>query len=288
MSGTNSADFTYLNQRLSLAISPCPNDTMIFGPWIQNLLPNSTAPEVSFHDIQTLNERARLAEDDVIKVSFHAAGHLLRDYQLLHSGGALGRGCGPLLVSKKAYSKSQLNALPIAIPGKLTTAALLLRLWNPLLENLIELPFHEIMPAIEQGKVAAGAIIHESRFTYPEHGLQAIVDLGEWWETETGAPIPLGGILIRRSFGRQIIQAVERTIQQSLRFAWENPTQVQPFIALHAQEMDVDVQRQHIELYVNDFSFAYGMEGERAIRVLFERATQAGFFPPNAINRLFR
>jgi 1,4-dihydroxy-6-naphthoate synthase len=264
---------------LQLAISPCPNDTLIFGAWIQNLLPNSIPPCVEFHDIQTLNERARQGMDDVVKVSFHAAAHLLSDYALLRCGGALGRGCGPLLVSSQTYSHKELSALPVAIPGELTTAAFLLRLWNPQLNNLVPMPFHEIMPAIVRGDVEAGAIIHESRFTFGDYGLRALVDLGEWWESETGAPIPLGGILIRRTLGRDIALQVESTIRASLQYGWDYPQALQAFIGLHAQEMDPEVQRQHIELYVNSFSMDYGVEGERAIRLLFEEAHRKGICP---------
>ncbi|MDX1973483.1 MAG: 1,4-dihydroxy-6-naphthoate synthase [Candidatus Sumerlaeia bacterium] len=265
--------------KLQLAISPCPNDTMIFGAWIQNFLPDSIPPRVEFHDIQTLNERARRGTDDVVKVSFHAAAHLLSDYALLRCGGALGRGCGPLLVSSRHYSADELSALPVAIPGELTTAALLLRLWNPQLINLVSMPFHEIMPAIVRGEVAAGAIIHESRFTFGDFGLRSLVDLGEWWESETGAPIPLGGILIRRSLGKEVALQVEKMIRSSLQYGWDHLEALQPFISLHAQEMNPEVQRQHIELYVNSFSMDYGVEGERAIRLLFEEAHRKGIIP---------
>lgn len=268
-----------LSKSLTLAISPCPNDTLIFGAWILGLLHASVPPTASFHDIQTLNKRAQLGLDDIVKVSFHAAGHLLQDYALLRSGGALGRGCGPLIVAKKPYSKEELQRLPVAIPGDLTTAALLLRLWNPGLQQLVVLPFHEIMPAIENGDVAAGVIIHESRFTYAQHGLISLLDLGDWWEKETGAPIPLGGIMIRRSLGPEVALQVEETIRLSLAFAYSSSDELNAFIAHHAQEMDPEVQRQHIALYVNQFSVNYDVEGERAIRLLFDRATREGFFP---------
>lgn len=277
-----------IDQRLSLAISPCPNDTMIFGAWINGLLQNATPPTVNFDDIQTLNERARLGSDDVIKVSFNAAGHVLQEYRLLRSGGALGRGCGPLVVAAQKIEREALQHLPVAIPGELTTAALLLRLWNPGLTNVVSMPFHEIMPAVKAGKAAAGVIIHESRFTYQQHGLRSLVDLGEWWETETRAPIPLGGIIIRRSLGVEVAERVDQTIRASLEVAQRSPELVSEFISSHAQEMDPKVQRQHIELYVNSFSLNYGEEGERAIRLLFERAVQEGLFSEQALSLLFQ
>jgi 1,4-dihydroxy-6-naphthoate synthase len=216
-----------------------------------------------------------------VKVSFHAFGHLRDRYGLLRSGGALGRGCGPLVVARAAFDADALAGKTVAIPGKLTTAALLVRLFAPRLSdaNIVVLPFHEIMPAVSGGRVDAGVIIHESRFTYQRHGLTRIVDLGEWWERETGHAIPLGGIAMRRDLGAELIRRTERALTDSVDYAYAHPEHVWPTIRRHAQEMEDEVMRQHIALYVNDFTRDYGVEGEAAIRYLLETAERLTIVP---------
>ncbi|HEU5318093.1 MAG TPA: MqnA/MqnD/SBP family protein, partial [Chloroflexota bacterium] len=184
---------------MTLAYSPCPNDTFIFTPWVEGMIQGAPAVVERLDDIETLNRAALAGEVDVAKVSFHAYGHLRERYCLLRSGGALGRGCGPLVVAREPFDGRELAHKTVAIPGKLTTAALLVRLFAPELrdENVRVMPFHEIMAAVRDGRVDAGVIIHESRFTYPRYGLSQVVDLGEWWERETGRAIPLGGIAMR-------------------------------------------------------------------------------------------
>ena len=217
----------------------------------------------------------------MVKVSFHAYGHLRDRYCLLRSGGALGRGCGPLVVARSAFAEESLSEKTVAIPGSLTTAALLVRLFAPALReaNITVMPFHEIMPAVCNGRVDAGVIIHESRFTYQRHGLTQIVDLGEWWERETGHAIPLGGIAMRRDLGNSLIRRTEQALAASVDYAHVHPDTVWPTVRRHAQEMEDDVMRQHIALYVNDFTRDYGAEGEAAIRHLLDTAEALGIVP---------
>jgi 1,4-dihydroxy-6-naphthoate synthase len=265
----------------SLGYSPCPNDTYIFYGLVHDLIPNAPKFEEVLEDIETLNRLAMGGKLDTTKISFHALAHLREQYCLLHSGGALGRGCGPLVISADPLDPGDLTGKSIAIPGQMTTAALLLRLFNPALEHLAVLPFHKILEATQKREVDAGLIIHESRFTYPEYGLHKVIDLGEWWEQETGQPIPLGGILARRELGIDRIQEIDRSLRASVEFAHANPHTVRSYIREHAQEMDEEVMKQHIDLYVNDYTLDYGPEGESAIYDLISRAESAGIIAPS-------
>jgi 1,4-dihydroxy-6-naphthoate synthase len=266
---------------LTLAYSPCPNDTFIFTPWVTGHIENAPPVVEHLEDIETLNRAALAGEPDIVKVSFHAFGHLRDRYCLLRSGGALGRGCGPLVVARSAFTQPELARKTIAIPGKLTTAALLVRLFAPALdeEHIRVLPFHEILAAVRDGEVDAGVIIHESRFTYPRYGLIQLVDLGEWWERETTQAIPLGGIAVRRDLGGELIRRIERALTASVDFAHAHADVVWPVVRRHAQEMEDEVMRQHIALYVNDFTREYGQEGEAAIRYLLIKAERLGIVP---------
>jgi 1,4-dihydroxy-6-naphthoate synthase len=264
---------------LSLGYSPCPNDTYIFTAWVENRIEDTPPVEEKLEDIDALNQWAEAGTVDVVKVSFHAFGYFRENYALLRSGGALGRGCGPLIVAREPISKEALSDCRIAIPGERTTAALLLRLFAPEARNLVVMPFHEIMAATKEGRVDAGLIIHESRFTYPQYGLQQVVDLGEWWEQETGHAIPLGGIVIRRDLGREIQGQVDRAIKASVEYAHRHADAIWPTVRRNAQEMENDVMRRHIELYVNEFTTDYGREGEAAIRFLFDKAERLGVLP---------
>jgi 1,4-dihydroxy-6-naphthoate synthase len=223
-------------------------------------------------DVETLNRLAAEGLLDVTKASYGAVPYLLDEYVLLRSGGALGRGCGPLLVTRPGATLEQLQGGRIAIPGRRTTANLLLRLWRPELPPGAEMVYSEIMPAVVRGEADAGLIIHESRFTYASHRLVRMVDLGEWWEGETGLPIPLGGILARRSLGEATIRHIESAVRRSVEYAFAHPHRSLPYIRAHAQEMDEAVMREHIGLYVNDFSVDLGDEGERAVAELLRRA----------------
>ena len=264
---------------LSLGYSPCPNDTYIFYGLVHNAIAGAPAFAHVLEDIETLNGMAAAERLDVVKVSFHALGHLRRNYCLLHAGGALGRGCGPLVIAREAVPPADLPTCRIAIPGRMTTAALLLRLFCPSLERLRVMPFDRIIEAVRDGDVDAGVIIHESRFTYPEHGLHKVVDLGEWWEESTGHPIPLGGIAARRGMGAGLVQQVDRSLRASVEYAQAHTAPVLEYVASHAQEMDPQVMAAHIDLYVNDHTLDYGTQGEAAIVHLMDRAAQAGILP---------
>lgn len=267
---------------LSLGYSPCPNDTFIFHALVHGRVEaRGLRFRERLEDVETLNRMAREGELDVTKASYGAIPFLLEEYLLLSSGGALGRGCGPLLVVREGTELAEVRRGWIAIPGRFTTANLLLRLWDPTLPEGIGMRYSEIMPAVAQGRVEAGLIIHEGRFTYPTYGLLRLVDLGEWWEQETGLPIPLGGILARRSLGEEVIGTVEDAIRRSVEHAFRHHEDSRDYVLAHAQEMEPEVVRQHIELYVNRFSLDLGEEGERAVRELLERAEAEGLAPPS-------
>ena len=236
---------------------------------------------VRIADVEALNTSALAGEADVTKLSYHAYAYCARDYVLLDAGSALGRNCGPLLVSKRAIAKAEVAAgrLRIAIPGKYTTANLLLGLAFPAAEDKTELVFSEIEPALLADAYDAGLLIHENRFTYEARGLKKIVDLGEFWEGETGAPIPLGGIVIKRSLPDEVKQAVNRVLRRSVEYAFAHREASLPFVRVHAQEMSDDVMYRHIDLYVNEYSVDLGAEGRRAVELLFERASRTGIVP---------
>lgn len=262
---------------LTLGYSPCPNDTFIFHALVHGMVgADGLGFRERLEDVETLNRLAAAAELDVTKVSYGAIPHLVRDYVLLRSGGALGRGCGPLVVAREDFGRDGLRGKRIAIPGRNTTANLLLRLYAPHAPAGIERVYSDIMPAVERGEVDAGLIIHESRFTYPQHGLVKVVDLGEWWEETTGLPIPLGGILARRALGESAIRAIDHAIRRSVEHAFAHPDDWKEYVRANAQEMDEEVQQRHIDLYVNRFTADLGDDGIRAIHELFARARAAG------------
>lgn len=271
-------------ETLTLGYSPCPNDTFIFG----GLALGAVQPEgphftTFLADVEVLNRKAREAHLDVTKISFNAAVFCLSDYWILRAGGALGRGCGPLIVARKRRRPEDLAYARIAIPGRLTTANLLLELLGIHRGPRVEMSFEKVMPAVAAGDVDAGLVIHEGRFTYAGLGLHLVLDLGAWWEEHTGCPLPLGCIVIRRRLGRETAAATDRAIRQSLEWARCHPDAVWPYILSHAQEMDPDIIRRHIDTFVNDFSGDVGPEGERAIRkLLCEAARIAGVPVPEA------
>jgi len=266
---------------LSLGFSPCPNDTFIFHALV-NEPDRVDAPLFAppcLEDVETLNRWAFESRLDVTKLSFHAAGHLLKDYCILQSGGALGRGCGPLLVALRDRPIRELVSQPVAIPGIYTTAALLFKLFLPECPELVEMRFDQIMPAVLRGEVAAGVVIHESRFTYQRLGLFCLQDLGQWWEASTGLPIPLGCIAARRTLGARKLHEIDRCIKNSLVRARQEPQRCMDYIRHHAQETEDAVIRSHINLYVNDFSLDLGTDGRRAVETFFSRARLAGALP---------
>ncbi len=269
-----------LDRKLTIGYSPCPNDTFIFYAFMHGKVPlDQIHFEMPQHeDVETLNAWALEGRLDITKLSFHALGHVLDKYVLLSSGAALGRGCGPLLVAKEPVNYNELQVKKIAIPGRYTTAAMLVRLFAPQCHNLVPMRFDEIMPSIASGEVDAGVIIHESRFTYQELGLLCVQDLGAWWEEVSGCPIPLGGIAAKRSLGNEVIKNVETAIRKSVLWAQNHPDQCRNYIHQHAQELDDSVIQNHIELYVNNFSVDIDTEGRDAIETLLKKGHEVGIF----------
>jgi 1,4-dihydroxy-6-naphthoate synthase len=238
--------------------------------------------DVRLADIEALNTATFAGQIDVSKLSYHAFAFCADEYALLNSGSALGRNCGPLLISRREIPREEVarGSLCIAIPGKYTTANFLLGLAFPNAQNRTELLFSEIESAVLSGRFDAGLIIHENRFTYADRGLRKIIDLGEFWEGETGAPIPLGGIVIRRSLPDDVKRTVDRLVRRSVEYAFANRAASLPYVREHAQEMSEDVMYKHIDLYVNDYSVDLGSDGRRAVEILFERARKSGIIPP--------
>jgi 1,4-dihydroxy-6-naphthoate synthase len=278
---------------ISLGYSPCPNDTFIFYALVHGRVDTG---DLKFKeillDVETLNQKALNTELDLTKISYHAFGHLRDKYRLLRAGGALGKGCGPLVVAKHDYTMKELCNKKIAIPGKLTTAYLLLQLFDstfiglpptpyplPLTPVIIEMPFHKIMDAVAKEDVDAGLIIHESRFTYPSYGLKQVLDLGEWWEGATRLPIPLGCIIAKQSLGEGINKNINALIRQSVEYAFKNRSEPTDYIKKNSQEISDEVINRHIDLYVNDYSLDIGPYGEKAVKELLTRAEDAGIIP---------
>lgn len=259
--------------KLTIGLSPCPNDTFIFDAMLNGKIDTEgLAFEYRLEDVETLNRMALQGELDISKVSYGGVSKMLQHYKILNAGGALGKGVGPLLVSKKHESLDTFHpgVASVILPGKYTTAHLLFSLSFPETKEKIFLPFHEIENAVLNHKADAGVIIHENRFTYQERGLFKLADLGELWEKETGLPIPLGGILARRKFSLSLLQKIDRVIKRSLEFAFQHANILPPFVKENAQELEEAVMRQHIDLYVNHFSLHLGADGRAAIWKLLE------------------
>ena len=268
--------------KLSLAFSPCPNDCFMFDAIVHHRIDlEGLEFSVTFADIEALNESAFTGAVDVTKLSFHAYAYCADRYVLLDAGSALGRNCGPLIISKRPLSVEEVasGVVRIAIPGKYTTANFLCGLAFPRAQDKTPLLFSEIEPAVLEGRFDAGVIIHENRFTYESRGLRKVIDLGEFWERETGAPIPLGGIVVRRSQADDVKARVNRVMRRSVEYAFAHPQASLPFVRAHAQEMSEEVMYRHIDLYVNDYSLDLGVTGKRAIGTLFDRARAAGIVP---------
>jgi 1,4-dihydroxy-6-naphthoate synthase len=270
---------------LHLAHSPCPNDTFIYHAWTSGLIDGAPATRLTFADIDVTNTACARGEFDVAKLSYAALPHLGDEWRLLPAGGALGRGCGPLVLTRPGGDKGGLAGKRVAVPSDRSTAFLLFNLW---LRELGEpevswevVPFDQIMPAVRDGRFDAGLVIHEARFTYGEYGLASLVDLGEWWEGATGCPIPLGAIVAKSHVDAE---AVTAAIRASLDYAWAHPEAGRDYIAAHAQEMSADVCRRHIELYVNEFSWDLGVEGRSAIERLLGGAAELGLVPKLAMS----
>ncbi|MGW1593468.1 1,4-dihydroxy-6-naphthoate synthase [Streptomyces sp. NPDC002343] len=268
---------------LPIAYSPCPNDTFVFDALAHGRVPGAPALDVMFADIDRTNGMAERGELDVLKVSYAVLPYVLDEYALLPCGGALGRGCGPLVLTREAGA--DIGGGTVAVPSERSTAYLLFRLWaadtlSGGVGEIVVMPFHEIMPAVRDGKVDAGLVIHEARFTYRNYGLHKLADMGEHWERTTGLPIPLGAIIARRSLGADTLTRLAESIRTSVRMAWDDPEASRPYVMAHAQEMDPAVADQHIGLYVNEFTADLGEDGYAAVRGLLTRAAAEGLLPP--------
>jgi 1,4-dihydroxy-6-naphthoate synthase len=265
--------------KLTLAYSPCPNDTFIFYAMIhQKISCDDLVCNVIHADVEQLNQAAKKGKYDITKLSFHAVGHLLDNYAILKSGAALGYNCGPLVVAPKGCDLSVLHANTIAVPGIWTTANLLLGLYLKNTPNVIPISFETIMPSVQQGQYAAGVIIHEGRFTYEQYGLTCLLDLGQWWENETGLPVPLGCIALKRSLSHLYV-SIEQCMIHSLDFSRQHPDKAARYIKEHAQETSDEVIRQHIDLYVNNDTRHLSKTAICAIETLFEHARNCGLIP---------
>lgn len=303
---------------MNIAYSPCPNDTFIFHAWAHGLVPGAPELNVTYADIDITNHwAARQEGPEVMKISYAALPYVLEHYQLIPCGGALGRGCGPLVLTRplgpaeaggsdssigtngpnqsdleahSTFRGDELVGKIVAVPSDRSTAYMLFRLWAEQQIDggsgeIVVMPFHEIMPAVRDGRVDAGLVIHEARFTYGDYGLRMLVDLGSWWEHDTGLPIPLGAIIARRGMD---VEAIGSWIRSSLEYAWRHPDASRSYVMAHAQELSPEVAQSHIELYVNDFSHDLGDAGFAAIESLLGRAAKQGLVPAFDLDQLRR
>ncbi|WP_141500638.1 1,4-dihydroxy-6-naphthoate synthase [Paenibacillus luteus] len=268
---------------MNIAYSPCPNDTFVFHAWAHGLIPGAPTLDVTYADIDiTNNWAAKSKGPEIMKISYAALPWVLEDYKLLSCGGALGRGCGPLVLTNGGESEAaSLAGKRVAVPSERSTAYLLFRLWAAQnvpggVGEIVVMPFHEIMPAVRDGHIDAGLVIHEARFTYPSYGLTMLTDLGSWWESDTGLPIPLGAIIAKRELDTDTIT---EWIRASVDYAWTHPEESKSYIMMHAQELSSDVAQAHIDLYVNEFTANLGDEGYAAIEALLGRAAEEGLVP---------
>lgn len=265
------------DNKITIGFSSCPNDTFIFDALVNNKI--NTEGEIFtpvIADVEALNNRAFKKELDVTKLSFYAFAKVVGDYELLDSGSALGENCGPILISKNNYKLSEIENLKIGIPGLNTTANCLLSIVFPKAKNKKELIFSDIENAILKGRVDAGVIIHENRFTYQEKGLKKIIDLGEYWESNFRMPIPLGGIAIRKDLNPELKQKINRLIRKSVDFAMIDPSSSMEFIKKNAQDMNEEIIKKHIQLYVNEYTRDLGFYGKNVIISFFKKTFEVG------------
>lgn len=269
---------------MKIAFSPCPNDTFVFHAWVHGLIPNAPELDVTYADIDITNNWAATGEGpEVLKVSYAALPWLLEDYALIPCGGALGRGCGPLVLTANPNetNPASLSGKRVAVPSERSTAYMLFRLWAAQnvpggVGEIVVMPFDEIMPAVRDGQIDAGLVIHEARFTYPNYGLTLMEDMGSWWEEDTGLPIPLGAIIAKRSLDAN---QIADWVRSSVEYAWEHPEASRQYVLDYAQEMDPAVADSHINLYVNEFTRNLGEDGYGAIEALLGRAANEGLVP---------
>lgn len=278
---------------MKIAFSPCPNDTFIFHAWAHGLIPGAPELEVMYADIDITNTLAAgTAGPDILKISYAALPWVLDEYSLLPCGGALGRGCGPLILTGAGSDNTAvaLSGKRVAVPSERSTAYLLFRLWAAQnvpggVGEIVIMPFHEIMPAVRDGLIDAGLVIHEARFTYQNFGLHMLTDLGAWWESDTGLPIPLGAIVARKSLD---LTAISGWIRTSVEYAWAHPEASQAYVMEHSQEMAPEVVQAHIDLYVNKFSADLGESGFAAVQALLNRAAQEKLIPQMDVDSIFK
>ena len=269
--------------KLTFSFSPCPNDCFMFEAIVNRRVELECLEfQIQLADVETLNNAAFAGSAEITKLSFHAYSYCANDYVLLDAGSALGRNCGPILISKRPISDHELHNknLRIAIPGKFTTANLLLELALPQQNNKTALVFSDIESAVLADEFDAGLIIHENRFTYEAKDLKKVIDLGEYWQKETGRPLPLGGIAMNRSLPTAVQQKVNRVLRRSVEYALAHPAASREFVLAHAQETSEEIVSRHIDLYVNHYSVELGADGRDAIEALLERGVGAGCIPP--------
>lgn len=279
---------------MKIAFSPCPNDTFVFHAWVHGRIPGAPKINVTYADIDITNGMAAGSNSlDVVKISYAALPWVLSEYALLPCGGALGKGCGPLVLTANSAENindpARLVNRRVAVPSERSTAYLLFRLWAAQqvpggVGEIVILPFQEIMPAVRDGLVDAGLVIHEARFTYPTYGLTLLADLGSWWEQDTNLPIPLGAIIARRSLD---LSSITNWIQASVRYAWAHPEESKEYVLRHSQELSSEVTQAHIKLYVNEFTENIGEVGYKAVASLLSRASQEGLVPKIDLERLY-
>ncbi|NLA25267.1 MAG: 1,4-dihydroxy-6-naphthoate synthase [Bacteroidales bacterium] len=271
--------------QIKIAISPCPNDVFIFYALINKKIEiEGVKLDFVFFDIEQLNKMAIKAEPDICKLSFHAFAYCANNYALLDAGNALGNNCGPIVISKRKIYPDELYDAKIAIPGKLTTANLLLKIAFPSITNKEEFVFSDIETAVLDEQCDAGLIIHENRFTYEKKGLKKVIDLGEWWENEFKQPIPLGGIAIKRDIPIYTIKNIEKSIRESIDYAKNNIDEALIFCKKYAQEMNEVVMMQHINLYVNNYTYSLQEKGQAAIKFMFQKAIESNIFNNSTFN----
>lgn len=271
--------------KLSLGYSPCPNDTFIFDAMVHHKIDTEGLEfDVLLADVEELNQKARQTKLDITKLSYHAYAHIVDRYILLRAGSALGNNCGPLLVSAQPFDRDEVPAAQIAIPGQFTTANFLLSFAFPTAQNRKEVLFSAIEKQVLDGTVDLGVIIHENRFTYHERGLHRVMDLGQYWEEETGLPIPLGGIVVKRSLPTKLQQKIGRVMRRSVEYALVHPEASMNYVSQHAQEMDTAVMKKHIQLYVNQYTVDFAKKGEQAIEKLFKTLAETTGKTPKNVN----
>lgn len=261
--------------KLKLCFSTCPNDTFMFDALVNGRIDTQGFTfDIHLADIEELNKLAHKGEADITKISFNAFSKVTDRYQLLTSGSALGRGVGPLVVSRRLIYPDEIRYAKIAIPGAETTANMLFSIAFPDAKNKKFYLFSDIEDAILSNEVDVGVIIHENRFTYKKKGLRKVIDLGEFWETQTKLPIPLGGIAIKRDLPKEIKLKFNSLLRQSIEYAFANPKESLPFVKKYAQAMDEEVMYKHIQLYVNNYSIDLGVEGQDAILQFYKKSSE--------------